>query len=214
MGNTRSNLLGTDASANANSGADSDVLGGGDTPGTLGISDPVAMSTDTIEYVSKDWDADNPKDTTPSVVIKGKTIDDVYNTLKRMGEWGRGGGQLTMTPVRDFSKSHTVTLSANLVYQMPQWTGYDSAPAAEKQVWNRMYRKLTDHEQRHVAIAVEEAEKLASALIGQTIAQGQKATTAANRTMSARQQKLDADTHHGAKEGVEYGDVILDLSKL
>jgi hypothetical protein len=213
MGGTRTSLLGTDATANTGSGDDNDVLGGGDPPGTLGISDPIAMSTDTIEDVRKDWDKDSPKDTRTFKVLTG-TIDDVYATLSKMGEWGEGGGILKLDFPPDFARSHSVTLSANLIRRLPQWRDYDKAGDAEKKVWNRMFRKLTDHEDRHVEIAVEEAVKLADALVGQTRAQADKATAAANRSLAGRQRKLDTETHHGAKEGVPYGDVILDLSKL
>jgi hypothetical protein len=75
-----------------------------------------------------------------------------------------------------------------------------------------MFRKLTDHEDRHLAIAIEEGNQLALDLAGQDIDKIAKLVTAANARMAKRQGELDGATDHGAKAGVQYGDVILDTS--
>ena len=212
MGGVRSGLLGTEAPA-LGGGADSDdILGGGDPPGTLGINEAEPMSTAKIGYVKSDWDKDSPEFTDP-FVISGATIDQVWNVLKGMSEWGEGGGHLELEFPNDFASSQSVVLKAHLVRRLVQWKEYDKARGVEKEAWNKMFRKLMEHEDRHVEIAVEEAEKLAASLIGQTKAQGKAATKTANSQMLARQHKLDTETRHGEKEGVKYGDVILDLSK-
>jgi hypothetical protein len=211
MGGTRAALLGTEAGARAGT-EDYDVLGGGDPPGTLGIDAPVAMSTGKIEDVRKDWDPDSPKYTDP-IIVSGATIDQVLAALNRLPEWGKGGGILKLDIPADFSRTHSVTLSANLVRRLPQWKQYDNARDAEKAAWNHMFRKLTDHEDRHVEIAVEEANRLAQELIGQSTAEAVKTVRTANRRLEGRQKKLDDETDHGAKPGVKYGDVIMDLSR-
>jgi hypothetical protein len=213
MGGVRAGLLGTDAGLGAGPGDAGDILGGGDPPGTLGVIAADAMSTAKIEYVTKDWDPDSPKITTPSMVVSGATIDQVAAVLRNKQEWGEGGGVLKLAIPRDFASSHTVTLSAILVRRLPQWKQYDSARGPEKAAWNHMFRKLTDHEDRHVEIAVEEAVKLAGALIGQTTVEATRTVAAANRRLQSRQKQLDDETEHGAKAGVKYGDVILDLSR-
>jgi hypothetical protein len=212
MGGVRAGILGTDAAARGGSDDADDVLGGGDPPGTLGVGDVVAMSTGKIEYVSKDWDPDSPHDTRP-IVVAGKTIDLVLAALNRLHEWGLGGGTLKLDIPADFASSHSVTLSANLVRRLPEWKQYDAARTAEKAAWDHMFRKLTEHENRHVEIAVEDAKKLAADLIGQTTTDAAKAVQAANRRLEDRQKKLDDETGHGARPGVKYGDVIMDLSR-
>jgi hypothetical protein len=211
MAGIRVGILGTDAAVRGGAGDSNDVLGGGDPPGTLGVNAADAMSTGKIEYVTKDWDPDSPKSTDP-LVVSGATIDQVSRALNRLPEWGQGGGVLKLAIPADFASSHSVTLSANLVRRLPQWKQYDSARDAEKAAWNRMFRKLTDHEDRHVEIAVEEAGRLADALIGQAATEAAKTVAAANRRLESRQKRLDDETSHGAREGVKYGDVILDLS--
>jgi hypothetical protein len=137
----------------------------------------------------------------------------VYQALNRLPEWGRGGGRLSVDniPVAT-STDLTITLRANLERRMPEWTDYKTASAAAQREWNHMFRKLIDHEDRHVEIAVEEADKLAADLVGHDISDIAKMVTAANKRMADRQKALDDATDHGARPGVQYGDVSLDVS--
>jgi hypothetical protein len=77
-----------------------------------------------------------------------------------------------------------------------------------------MVRKLAAHEDRHVAIAVEEADRLAQDLVGKEISDIVQLVTDANTRMQQRQDELDdpSNTDHGAKPGVQYGDVNLDTT--
>ena len=97
---------------------------------------------------------------------------------------------------------------------MPTWSGYARASAGAKAEWDRMVRKLAAHEDRHVAIAIEEAEQLAKDLIGKEISDIARMVTDANARMQARQDELDDPSHtdHGAKRGVQYGNVNLDIT--
>jgi len=213
MGGTRAGVLGTEAIPHDRS-ADDDVLAGGDPPGSLGIDSAQQMSTLTIADVRKDWNPDSAEQT-DILEVAGATIDEVYKSLNKLknGEWGQGGGRLEMTPAMDFANSQSVTLSAHLIRRLPSWRELEAnkVKPAETAAWQKMIRKLIEHEERHVAIAVEEAGKLADKLVGKTLKQAHEAVTAANSAMSGRQAKLDHDTNHGAKEGVDYGDVILDF---
>jgi Bacterial protein of unknown function (DUF922) len=211
MGGNRSRLLGTDAAARAGSD-DDDVLGGGASPGTLGVDVAEPMSAAKIGYVQKDWDRDNPEFTKP-FVVSGKTIDQVLAALNRLPEWGEGGGRLELVFPRDFPGSGSVVLKAHLVHRMPEWREYDQARDVEQAAWTHMFRKLTDHEDRHVEIAIEQAEQLAGDLIGKTKGDAPAMVKAANDRMMVGQRRLDDQTNHGAKPDVPYGDVIMDLSR-
>jgi hypothetical protein len=213
MGGVRVGILGMDAGAGSGPDGDApiDVLGSGDPPGTLGADDAVPLSTGrTIAYVRKDWDPTSPLNTDP-LVISGKTLDRVFRALNALPEWGLGGGRLVVDDVpRGSSPDVTVTLHANLIRRMPSWTEYQNASEAAQAEWNRMYRKLVDHEDRHVEIAAEEAERLAGDLVGKDISKIPKLVTTANARMAARQKEMDTASKHGAKPGVQYGDVLLD----
>lgn len=94
---------------------------------------------------------------------------------------------------------------------MPTWTGYQTASSAAKKEWDKMFAKLRIHEQ-HMDIAIEEADALATKLVGREISEIANLVTKANKTMQKRQYDMDSDAGHGAKTGVPYGDVLLDES--
>lgn len=179
-------------------------------PGPLGAS-PLSVNR-LIAHVVKDWVPPSPK-TTPPIVVKGKTLADVGAALDALQEWGQGGGMLRADPIPPGTSTNlTVRLHANLVLRLPTWSGYAAASAPAKAEWDRMLGNLRIHEERHVAIAVEEADNLAADLVGRDISDIANMVTAANQTMQSRQDELDADTQNGAKSGVPYGNVSLNTS--
>ncbi len=215
MGGVRVGILGTEADAHAVSG-DDDVLGGGDLPGVLGVDDviPLGDIQRVIAKVTKDWDPPSPR-MTPAIVVNGATLAQAADQLNKLNEWGEGGGRLRTDRIPPGNTTNlTVNIHANLVRRMPTWSGYAQASAAAKAEWDQMVRKLGAHEDRHVAIAVEEAEQLAKDLIGKDISEIARLVTDANARMQQRQDDLDdpSNTDHGAKPGVLYGDVNLDTT--
>jgi Bacterial protein of unknown function (DUF922) len=208
MGGVRVGILGTDADAGADIDTPIDVLGGGDRPGTLGGGSVPRI----IASVTKDWDETSPVNTAP-LVVSGKTIAQVARALNALPEWGRGGGRLSVDRIPSGTSSDlTITLHANLERRMPEWTDYQNASTAAQTEWNHMFRKLVDHEDQHVHIAVEEAEQLAKDLVGHDISDIASMVTVANGRMAKRQKQLDDATDHGARTGVQYGDVSLDIT--
>lgn len=186
--------------------------GAGFAPAT-GSDAPVPLQVQRIiARVNKDWEPASPR-TSPDIVVNGQTLQEVADQLNGLREWGEGGGAIRSEPIpAGTSTDLTVSLHANLVFRLPTWTRYNRASAAAKREWNRMMEKLRAHEQRHVDIAVEEANALAEDLVGREISEIADKVTAANRTMQQRQDQMDTDTEHGAKQGVTYGDVYLDTS--
>jgi len=208
-------MLGTQADARTGARGDSsiDLFGGGEPPGILGADGAIQLDVSRIiAKVTRDWDASNPSSTAP-LVVSGTTIARVGRALNALPEWGQGGGTLSVDAIPvGTSTDLTITLKANLVRRMPQWTDYPQASTRAKAEWDQMVAKLAVHEDRHVATAVEEAEILAQDLVGQEIAKIASMVTAANRRLAKRQNDMDQACDHGAKEGVEYGDVSLDIT--
>ncbi len=209
MGGTKSPVLGIDVPANT-SPTDDPLLPGTGTAGTIGIDEPEALAASTVAAVIKDWEPTPSPKTTPEIVVTGKTLEEVGRQLNRLPEWGQAGGALRNDPTS--GNNATVNLHGHLVYRLPRWTNYDSASGAVQQEWNKMFRKLTAHEDRHLEIAIEEGNQLAADLIGVDVSKVASMVTAANGRMAQRQKQLDDDTDHGAKAGVQYGDVVLDTS--
>jgi hypothetical protein len=212
MGGVKTTLLGTDGAVTRGAG-DRDAfapLGGADRPGP--IATPLGTSR-IIATVTKDWDpTPNPRKT-PEIKVEGATLAKVFDELNKQGEWGQAGGILRTDDVPAGNTTNlTVNLKGGLIYRLPTWTKYSSASTAAKAEWDRMFAKLKAHEDRHLEIAIEEGDQLASDLVGHDIDDIPKMVTAANKRMKKRQDDLDAATDHGAKENVKYGDVFLDTS--
>ena len=187
--------------------------GGAVVPGPIGLDAPIPMDTQRIvAKVVKDWDPPQPR-TTPEIVVGGKTLKEAGRELDKLDEWGQGGGMLRTDSIpAGTSTNLTVNAQANLVHRLPRWTGYGAASTAAKAEWDRMVAKLKVHEDRHMQIAIEEADRLATDLVGVEIGKIARMVTEANRRMAKRQQELDKDTQNGSKPGVTFGDVTLDIS--
>jgi hypothetical protein len=196
----------------ANSGDNLDVLAAGDPPGILGVEAiPLDDTGRIIAKVKKDWEPPSP-DQTP-IVATGTTLLQAGQSLNRHREWGEGGGRLEAERIAPGNSTNlTVTLHAHLVHHLPTWTGYAKASKAAQAEWDRMVGFLKIHEDRHLEIAIEEANQLAQDLVGHDIGDIAQMVTEANRRMHDRQEDMDHDSEHGAKAGVPYGDVILDIS--
>lgn len=178
-----------------------------------GLDAPVPLSNDRIiTAVTKDWDPPHSRGT-PEIVVRGRTLAAVLPQLERLAEWGEAGGFLRTDRVPvGTSASVTVAIHANLIFRLPRWADYATASAPAQAEWDRMLGFLRAHEQRHLDIAIEEADNLARELIGEEIAQIPSLVTAANRRMNNRQVDLDNSTNHGADTGVTYGNVFLDTT--
>lgn len=214
MGGTKSDVLGLrPAGSGLASDVDEGLLGDGETRGPIGIDEPVPLGVSRIvAKVNNDWTPPNPSNS-PPIEVTSPTLEGVARELNRLPEWGQAGGMLRADEIPAGNTTDlTVTLRGNLVYRLPTWTRYSSASAAAKAEWDKMFAKLRVHEDRHLAIAIEEGDQLAADLIGKDIAKIPRRVTAANRRMKQRQDELDNDTDRGAKAGVLYGDVVLDIS--
>ncbi|HEU4617902.1 MAG TPA: DUF922 domain-containing protein, partial [Gammaproteobacteria bacterium] len=156
-----------------------------------------------VTSVTKDWDPPSPR-SMPEIVVRGRTLEQVGQELSALPEWGEGGGMIRSERIPPGTSAEIeVHLHANLVKRLPRWTKYDNASAAAKREWDRMMRALTAHEERHVEIAVEEANQCATDLMGVEIEEIARIVTEANRRMHDRQVEYDNDTDHGQRDGVD-----------
>lgn len=186
--------------------------GGFDLPGVLGGGGSVPLGATPIVGVERDWDPPSP-DTTALANVGGRTLAQAGVQLQALGEWGRGGGAIRSEahPVA-IAGGFLVRLRGNLIKRLPTWSGYASASHAAKDEWDRMIAKLDAHEQRHLDIAIEEADACAADLLGKDMSQVPARVSHFNARMARRQRELDRDTDSGTKSGVPYGDITLDTS--
>jgi Bacterial protein of unknown function (DUF922) len=188
------------------------------TPGPIGTEDEAEpLAARTVTQVNKDWDP-TPQTDTSDITIAATDLADLATKILARGEAGEGGGSLTTDGVPvGTSVSVTIQLHGKFVNRIVKWDGYDKASAAAKKHWDEVLIHLKKHEQRHFDIALEEANALATSLVGHVV--GSKPTLvekvdAANAKIKKRQDDLDspAESDHGTKKGHTYGNVIIDVS--
>lgn len=207
----------TPASANS-TGFDSGGpnTGGFTTAGPLGFdveADPLADRI--VSRVDRDW-VPTPKPKNDPIKVTAADLAELADALGRLPEAGEGGGRLRADPVAvGTSAEASVKLHGNLVNRAVEWIGYSGASPAAQAHWDQVLANLKRHEQRHMEIAIEEGDALATLLVGHKI--GTKPSiedkvSDANDRMAARQRELDDDSDHGKKKGHPFGDCNIDKS--
>lgn len=196
--------------------AEGPSTGGFASAGPLGFDVEADPLTDrAVSRVDCDW-IPTPKPNAEPIKVSAGNLAELAAALAPLPEAGEGGGRLRADPVKiGTSAEVTVTLHGNLVNRAVEWVGYENASAAARAHWDTVLANLKRHEQRHMDIAIEEGNALASLLIGHKI--GSKPSiedkvTAANSRMKTRQEELDTDSDHGRKKGHPYGDCNIDPS--
>lgn len=173
-----------------------------------------------VGKVEKKWDT-TKRETTPKPVGEGVTLAALAKSLdaKTPGhEWGKGGGKLGMDPIRvsGSQKTFTVILRGTFINIIPEWKAADrqKATAPAKAEWERFIKKLKNHEEGHVEIALKAFEALAKELIGKPIGEVNSTIVEANKDLKQAQVDFDApgETDHGKKKGHKYGDALLDTT--
>jgi predicted secreted Zn-dependent protease len=138
--------------------------------------------------------------------VDAKTLKEAGDELNTRDEWGKFEGDITYDYKSTGGLVTEVTLKPSYTLSMPKWSGYDKAPQACQQEWDRMYKKLVEHEDGHRDVHAESLAKIEKWL--------EKAKDLKEKTffddfkklvkeMQDNQKKFDKDTDHGAKKGVE-----------
>ncbi|MGB7989629.1 MAG: DUF922 domain-containing protein [Candidatus Methylophosphatis roskildensis] len=207
----------TPASANS-SGFDSGgpVTGGFTSAGPLGFdveADPLADRL--ITRVDRDW-VPTPKPKNDPIKVTAANLADLAKALSQLPEAGEGGGRLRADAVAaGTSAEASVSLHGNLINRVVEWIGYSSASPAAQAHWDQVLANLKRHEQRHMEIAIEEGDALATLLVGHKVGSTPSVTdkvSTANDKMAARQKELDDDSDHGKRKGHPYGDCNIDTT--
>jgi predicted secreted Zn-dependent protease len=146
------------------------------------------------------------KSTSKSIKITAETLGDALKALQGLDEWGQFDGTID----HDYDTANDVvtqvTLKPSYKIQMPEWSGYSKAPKACQKEWDRMWKKLEEHEDGHRQVHQKTLTDLEASLKKKTDLtedQWNKEFDAAIKKMQEDQKKFDSDTDHGAKKGVE-----------
>ncbi len=146
------------------------------------------------------------KNTVQSIKISATTLGDAMKELNKLDEWGMFDGNIGYDYDTEDGLVTEVRLAPKYTINMPTWSGYDKAPQACKDEWDRMYEALVEHEDGHRQIledtldTIEKYLKKASDLPEKQFKADFAKMTKAGQ---ANQDKFDTSTGHGSKKGVD-----------
>ena len=147
------------------------------------------------------------KEKKSSIKIKAKTLGGALKALEKRDEWGKFDGKIDYSYKADGDDNVTeVTLKPSYTIQMPTWDGYRKAPKACQKEWDRMWKKLDEHEDGHRLIHLEALAKISHTLGNETdLSVDQFKSDFAQMMQDGQdnQDKFDTKTGHGSKKGVE-----------
>ncbi len=187
-------------------------------PGPLGSGeDPIPLSGKTIVKVTKNWT--DPPTLTPgrTPTVSGKTLKAVLVELKKLAEWGSGGGVIDDIQANSPDSAptqFTVNLTATFTMTLVDWADYRDASTEQKAAWDAMIVKLKKHEQEHVRISHSRFNKLVSDLRGKPVETASSLVVSAKSDEAQAQIDFDstAQTDHGANAFGSFPIVELDTS--
>ena len=143
----------------------------------------------------------------------GKTLKDVLKLLEKQSEWGlydAVSNQKNSAKVDKDKKIKSVSINLKPVIEMPVWSNYGKAPKDQKASWDKMYKALLAHEQKHHKIQLKCGSDLEKMLKKEEDLDAKALNEKLEEARTACQDKqdaYDAKSKHGANEGV-----VLDVS--
>jgi predicted secreted Zn-dependent protease len=129
--------------------------------------------------------------------VTGTTLAQAFQSIQAYasahdGEAGSVKWRPTWTMTKDddgYVKSVSVT--ARIVKTMPRWLGADKLSAAAKAEWNRVYKELDDHENRHLDILKNGATYIGNSALGAKMKEAAAAANAAKDSINADNTSID-----------------------
>ena len=184
-------------------------------------SDPIELSAQPkISKVNKDWTDPPAVTSTFTPTVSGATLQAVLIELKKLSEWGTGGGNLSgggvggeisAEPTED-GKSYTMDIKGQFFMTLVQWKEYPQATKEQQASWDAMLANLKKHEGEHVAISHRAANALVKSLVGTPVLlAAQKIADSGTNTQTA-QDDFDARTAHGDTAIPNFPRVFLDTT--
>jgi predicted secreted Zn-dependent protease len=147
------------------------------------------------------------KEKNASIKISAKTLGGAAKELDKRDEWGKFDGKIEYEYDFDGKALVTaVTLKPSYTIQMPTWAGYSKAPKGCQKEWDRMWKKLEEHEDGHRLIHQATLAKIQATLAKQTDLTVDQLKSDFATWLDEGQDnhdKFDTSTGNGSKKGVE-----------
>ncbi len=146
------------------------------------------------------------KKTDNSIKISSTTLGDAMNELNQLDEWGEFKGDFAYDYDAADGIVTEIRLAPSYIIRMPTWAGYNKAPKACQDEWDRMYAKLQEHEDGHRQIHQDTLDSIEK-FFGKATDYSEKQLKAdyakLTKAGQTNQDKFDTSTGHGSKKGVE-----------
>lgn len=146
------------------------------------------------------------KEKKSSIKITAKTLGGALKELSKRDEWGKFEGKIGYGYGAADGIVTAVTLTPSYTIEMPTWSGYSKAPKACQKEWDRMWKKLEEHEEEHLNIHLATLKTIEDTLGKATDLPETQLPTDFDQMIAdgqANQDKFDKSTGHGSKKGVE-----------
>lgn len=141
--------------------------------------------------------------------VRGASLELVAGALSDRECWGRFNANPTFSlrPARSGDAIDRIMLTLAPSIQMPNWVDRRTAPPAEQQEWDRMYAALERHENAHVSVMRDKAERFRDQVpdisMPMTEAEVRRMLEDFFNDMQRTQDTFDSRSQNGRREGVE-----------
>jgi predicted secreted Zn-dependent protease len=147
------------------------------------------------------------KEKTSSIKVTAKTLGGALDELSKRNEWGKFDWKIDYDYKANADNYLTeVILKPSYTIHMPTWASYGKSPEACQKEWDRMWKKLEEHEEGHRQIHLESLATIQRNLQGQTDLTVDQFEADFAQWMQAGQDdqaKFDTSTANGKNKGVE-----------
>jgi predicted secreted Zn-dependent protease len=137
--------------------------------------------------------------------ITAETLADALAALQSLNEWGEFSGTIDYSSSDDGTNITEVVLKPTYTIHMPKWSGYSKAPKECQQEWDRMWKKLDEHEDGHKDVFLDALKTIEDTLKKKTDYPMGDLDTDFNKMiqdMKNKQKSFDSSTGNGSKKGI------------
>jgi predicted secreted Zn-dependent protease len=134
--------------------------------------------------------------------IEATTLQEVADQISQREE----AGETTWNPqftlaFGENGNATNVTVNVPISVTLPNWPGAAKLSRAAKAEWDRAFRVLKAHEERHVQLARNKLKDVAKSLVGKSQSEAETIFADAVAELQTSSDEYDANSDHGRNEG-------------
>lgn len=134
--------------------------------------------------------------------IAATTLQEVADQISQREEAGETTWNPQFTLAFDENGNATnVTVNVPISVTLPNWPGAAKLSRAAKAEWDRAFRVLKAHEERHVQLARNKLKDVAKSLVGKSQSEAETIFADAVAKLQKSSDDYDANSDHGRNEG-------------